>query len=166
MPPPAAAAAAADGAAALFSLLRGILRLHRQRLPPPMRGMGDKYVLAEFRRHLQGKTTEPQWRTFAAEWQHYAAMLKGTGDQQGSVAASGSGGGGGAAASVTAALAAGSKETTEQLLEQLNPEQQQQLIKLQKEAMALGADMLQKAARGTSKGSGGSGSGPAGAPPK
>lgn len=42
-------AAVDKGAAALFTLLRSILRLHRKRLPPPMRRMGDTYVLSEFR---------------------------------------------------------------------------------------------------------------------
>lgn len=162
------ATGASGGAPALFSLLRTILRLHRERLPPPMHSMGDTYVKSEFRRHLKAQTTEEQWRTFAVEWQRYAAMLGGTADQQlASVAAAateppaaaaggGCGGGDAAAkdqaavpadaklASVTAAIASGHRDMTEQLLEQLNPDQRRQLIKLQQEALALGAEMLGK----------------------
>ena len=161
-----AAPAGREGAAAVFSLLRSILRLHRERLPPPMRSMGDTYVLSEFRQHLRSRTTEEQWATFGREWRNYAAMLGGTADQQLSAAAAaaappaapaaaGCGGLGGAAeqqapppgsvASVTEALARGSRDVTEELLEHMSPDQRRQLIKLQQEALALGAEMLGKA---------------------
>ncbi|EFN51875.1 hypothetical protein CHLNCDRAFT_139794 [Chlorella variabilis] len=162
-----AAVGGTEGAAALLSLLRSILRLHRGRLPPPMRGMGDAYVLSEFRRHLKAQTTEEQWRVFATEWQRYAAMLGGTADQQATMAGgalpeqqpAGAGGSGSAypqqqqqqegnLASITAAIAGGSRDMTEQLLEQLNPDQRRQLIRLQQEALAVGVEMLGK--RGSS----------------
>jgi hypothetical protein len=136
-------------------LLRRILRLHRAQLPPPMRGMGDTYVLSEFRRHLRGNTTEQQWATFATEWRRYAAMLGGTADQQ--PASAGAGGGAGVA-SVTAAIAGGSRDMTEQLLEQLSPDQRRRLAQLQQEAAALGAEMLGKPRGGGGSGGGGAGS--------
>lgn len=140
-----------QGAAQLFSLLRAILRLHRERLPPPMRSMGDVYVLSEFRRHLKAKTTAEQWKVFGLEWQRYAAMLGGTADQQAAFAAAQAQPAEQPAAaapprdlgSVTAAIAQGS-DMTESLLEHMSPDQRRQLIKLQQEALALGAEMLGK----------------------
>lgn len=166
-----AASAGREGAAAVFSLLRAILRLHRERLPPPMRSMGDTYAVSEFRRHLRSKTSEEQWRIFEREWRNYAAMLGGTADQQGATAAPaeapaaehpGSCGGSragadrqataatppGSIASVTEAIARGSRDVTEELLEHMSPDQRRQLIKLQQEALALGAQMLGKTAPG------------------
>lgn len=138
------AAPAGGGAPALFSLLRGILRLHRAQLPPPMRQMGDTYVVSEFRRHLRGNTTEQQWATFAAEWRRYAAMLNGSADQSPS--------GDAGVASATAAIAGGSRDMTEQLLEQLSPEQRRRLVQLQQEAAALGAELLGKPSGGGGNG--------------
>jgi hypothetical protein len=150
--PAAAAARSGSGAAALLSLFRSILRLHRERLPPPMRSMGDTYVKSEFRRHLRGSTTEEQWRVFVAEWQRYAAMLGGSADQQSPAPlASGIPQPAPGIASVTAAIAGGSADMTEQLLTHLSPDQRRQLIKLQQEALALGAEMQGR--------SGGTGSG-------
>jgi hypothetical protein len=159
-----AAPASREGAAAVFSLLRAILRLHRERLPPPMRSMGDTYAVSEFRRHLRSKTSEEQWRVFEREWRNYAAMLGGTADQQIAAAAaapaahepSGCGSGAGAehegvtpvpgsVASVTEAIARGSRDVTEELLEHMSLDQRRQLIKLQQEALALGAELLGKA---------------------
>lgn len=131
-------------AAPVFSLLRRVLRLHRERLPPPMRAMGDTFVLSEFRRALRNKTSEEQWRTFAAEWQRYAAMLSGTADQQVGVGPAPQGAGQQGVASVTAAIASGSADMAEQLLQHLSPDQRRQLVKLQQEAYALGAEMLGK----------------------
>jgi len=149
----------------VFRLFRSILRLHRERLPPPMRAMGDTYVKSEFRRHLRSQTTGQQWKVFMLEWQRYAAMLGGTADQQAAAAAAamqpaaaegccGSSdagashaaaqGGNEGLASVTAAIASGSADMTEQLLEHLSPDQRRRLVKLQQEALALGADMLGK----------------------
>lgn len=163
-----AAPAAREGAAAVFSLLRTILRLHRERLPPPMRSMGDTYVVSEFRRHLRSKTSEEQWRIFAREWRNYAAMLGGTADQEivaaaaaeapaaetpgGCRSTAGAAEEGapsplpGSIASVTEAIARGSRDVTEELLEHMSPDQRRQLIKLQQEALALGAELLGKAA--------------------
>ena len=75
-----AASSARAQAAPVLSLFRQILRLHRDKLPPPMRAMGDTYVKDEFAKHLQGKTSEAQWAVFMQEWQRYHAMLSGAAD--------------------------------------------------------------------------------------
>lgn len=160
--------AADAGAARVLSLLRRILRLHRERLPAPMRSIGDKLAVSEFRRHLRGQTTEQQWRVFGAEWQRYLAMLDGTADQLAAAAAgnaqagtqaarAGSSGGQSSSgapaaggeqpddlASVTAAIATGSGDFAETLLPLMSPDQQRQLVKMRQEALALGAEMLGK----------------------
>lgn len=124
------------------------------------------------RRHLKAKTTDEQWRVFGVEWQRYAAMLGGTADQQAAFAAAQApqpaaaagggccGGSGDSAAeaeeqqaaaaaepgvaSVTAAIATGNRDITEELLLHMSPDQRRQLVKLQQEALALGAEMLGK----------------------
>jgi hypothetical protein len=63
------------GAAPLLPLplLRTILRLHR-RLPPPMRAVGNAYVLDEFRRH---RAATPAFvGPFLLQWQEYVATLR------------------------------------------------------------------------------------------
>jgi hypothetical protein len=55
-----------EGGGKLLWLYRAILRLHREKLPPPMREMGDKYVKTEFSSHIHGKTSKEQWDTFTA----------------------------------------------------------------------------------------------------
>lgn len=164
----ASAPAGWRAAAPAFSLLRSILRLHRERLPLPMRSMGDTFVLSEFRRALRHEMNEEQRRTFVLEWQRYAAMLGGTADQQAAMAAAGqpaqdaasdgSSAGTGqrgdqqSVGSVTAAIATGSADMTEQLLEHLSPDQRRQLVKLQQEAYAVGAQMLGKGGTATKDG--------------
>lgn len=66
-----------QAAAPIISLYREVLKLHRERLPPPVRNLGDGYVKSEFRSHLRGKTTEIQWKQFVAEWRSYVATLRG-----------------------------------------------------------------------------------------
>ena len=66
----------------VLSLYRSILRCHRDKLPGPMRPMGDEYARDEFKRHWKEKTTPAQWKTFVAEWQRYLNMLEGRGDPQ------------------------------------------------------------------------------------
>ena len=47
----------------ILALYRQILRTHVAVLPEPMKTLGDKYVQAEFRQHLQSaKTTKEHWR--------------------------------------------------------------------------------------------------------
>ncbi|GIL75719.1 hypothetical protein Vretimale_15245 [Volvox reticuliferus] len=66
-----------QAAAQIISLYREVLKLHRERLPPPVRDLGDSYVRAEFRSHLRGKTTMSQWTQFVNEWRGYLATLRG-----------------------------------------------------------------------------------------
>jgi hypothetical protein len=61
----------------LAALYRSILRVHRHKLPGPMRALGDSYAAEEFRRHLKAKTTPQQWQEFGREWQQYVDMLSG-----------------------------------------------------------------------------------------
>ncbi|KAL4439719.1 hypothetical protein ABPG75_002720 [Micractinium tetrahymenae] len=120
--------------------------------------MGDTFVLSEFRRELRNKTNKEQWHTFLVEWQRYGAMLGGTADQQAAAAAAAQPAASAGTdqhpqqqgmASVTAAIASGSADMTEQLLQHLSSDQRRQLVKLQQEAYALGADMLGKGDAGT-----------------
>ncbi|GLC47520.1 hypothetical protein PLESTB_001763900 [Pleodorina starrii] len=73
--------ASRQAAAPIISLYREVLKLHRERLPPPVRNLGDSYVRAEFRSHLRGKTSESQWAQFVREWRGYLATLRGDGQQ-------------------------------------------------------------------------------------
>ncbi|KAL4791020.1 hypothetical protein BDV19DRAFT_371287 [Aspergillus venezuelensis] len=57
-------------------LYRRILRVHRRKLDPEMRVLGDSYVKSEFRAH---KSTENPLHIigFLTEWQLYAQKLEG-----------------------------------------------------------------------------------------
>ena len=66
---------AAGGLKQVLTLYRQILRAHRVRLPTPMRVLGDGYAREEFRRHLEGATTEAQWIEFGAQWGKYLAQI-------------------------------------------------------------------------------------------
>jgi hypothetical protein len=61
--------------APILGLYRQILRAHYQQLPTPMRVLGDGYAREEFRRHLEGATTEAQWIEFGAQWGKYLAQI-------------------------------------------------------------------------------------------
>ncbi|PNH04119.1 Acetate non-utilizing protein 9, mitochondrial [Tetrabaena socialis] len=97
-------------AAPIIQLFRAVLKLHRERLPPPMRDLGDSYARAEFRSHLRGKTTQPQWRSFVAEWQTYVGTLRG--EEQ---------------------ATANADQQLTSVLESLNPDQRKRLEELQEE---------------------------------
>ena len=64
----------------MLHLYKQIRKLHREKLPLPLRDMGDSYARDEFKRHRDGNTTEQQWVIFSAEWRKYVAMLSGEGD--------------------------------------------------------------------------------------
>ena len=68
------------GVTLVLALYRSILRCHRERVPEPMRLMGDEYVRDEFRRHWSEKTTQAQWQTFIAQWRDYLDKLEGRAD--------------------------------------------------------------------------------------
>jgi hypothetical protein len=65
-----------EGFRQLCQLYRAILRVHRQKLPGPLRLLGDSYAATEFRAHLAGKTTPAQWQQFGSQWQSYVAALQ------------------------------------------------------------------------------------------
>ncbi|KAH9127416.1 hypothetical protein AeMF1_002289 [Aphanomyces euteiches] len=57
----------------VLALYHGILRLHRQKLEPVMRVLGDRYVREEFKLH---KNAKPEFvKGFLTEWQGYHDML-------------------------------------------------------------------------------------------
>ena len=64
-------------AGVVLGLYRAIMRVHRERLPPPMRDLGDSLVRSEFRSHLRGKTTSGQWQQFMEQWREYLDALQG-----------------------------------------------------------------------------------------
>eukprot|EP00891_Asterochloris_glomerata_P007367 jgi/Astpho2/7367/Aster-01958 len=100
---------------AALSVFRQVLRVHRQRLPPPMRSLGDSYMREELCRHQEGSTTPEQWATFTQEWKRYVSMLQGTTDTP-----------------------SGSGDISSDILASLTPEQKQQLARLKDEASRLG----------------------------
>lgn len=67
---------ASGGFRQLAALYRQVLRVNRDKLPGPMRLLGDGYAAEEFRRHLKAKTTAAQWQEFGTQWQAYVAMLR------------------------------------------------------------------------------------------
>jgi hypothetical protein len=67
--------------AALLAGYRTVLRVHRTRLPPPMRELGDQYVRTEFRAWAAARAVTPaQWREFGDQWRRYVDMLLGVAD--------------------------------------------------------------------------------------
>jgi hypothetical protein len=116
----------------LASLYRQILRAHREKLPGPLRALGDSYANEEFRRHLKAKTTPLQWQEFGIQWSGYVSMLNGTADQE-----------------------QRSGDIPENVQAALTAEQREQLLKLQQAAVEL-------ARGGPSEGEGGLDSRPLG----
>ncbi|ETI39185.1 hypothetical protein F441_15009 [Phytophthora nicotianae CJ01A1] len=59
--------------AKVLALYKRILTLHRQKLEPHMRVLGDQYVRDEFKRHKSAasKFVPP----FMQEWEQYAAVM-------------------------------------------------------------------------------------------
>ena len=100
---------------AALSIYRQILRVHRQKLPPPMREMGDSYLRDEMRRHKEAQTTPQQWKTFTAEWQKYLNMILGQAD-----------------------LPNTSGDISADVLDSMTPEQKQQFLDLKEETSKLG----------------------------
>lgn len=69
---------ASGGFGQFAAMYRQVLRVHRDKLPGPLRMLGDGYAAEEFRRHLKGKTTAAQWQEFGTQWQAYVAALRET----------------------------------------------------------------------------------------
>ena len=62
----------------MLSLYRRLLRLHRQKLPPVKRALGDTYLKKEFRDH---RKASPEFVIgFTSEWTKYAEELERRGD--------------------------------------------------------------------------------------
>merc|ERR1712060_165645 len=57
------------------SLFRSIMRLHRTKLPAPMRSLGDAYVRKEFRLHYKPDVKDNHRKMFLSEWGHYVQTI-------------------------------------------------------------------------------------------
>jgi hypothetical protein len=106
-----------SGLQRILGLYRTVLRVHRHKVPKPLRPLGDSYAQEEFRRHLKAKTTQPQWREFVQQWTQYCQMLNGEAD-----------------------LAERSGELPDDVVERLTPEQLQQLEELKQAALEYGQE--------------------------
>lgn len=109
-----ASAAGGQGWPQLVALYRRVLRVHRDKLPGPLRSLGDSYARQEWQLHLRAKTTPAQWDEFGRQWSSYVAMLQGTAD-----------------------LEQRSGDMPADVVGALSREQQQQLAKLQEAAVDL-----------------------------
>jgi hypothetical protein len=70
-----------SGAALLRAGYRQVLRVHREKLAPPMRGLGDTYAGKEFREWgAASGVTQQQWHEFRSQWEKYTNMLLGVAD--------------------------------------------------------------------------------------
>lgn len=126
-----ATGASKSGAGIILALYRRILRIHVDKLPGPLRDLGDGYVREEFRRHLHGKTNTRQWEEFVRQWTEYAARLSGQADLRPPSAA-------GAAGSADR-----SGDMPEDLVAVMNPEQRQMLERLRHEAQQAAGELVQ-----------------------
>ncbi len=135
----------AAGPGAVFSLFRSILRVHRAKLPPPMRAMGDRYVRDEFRAHLRpdADTTKAQWETFFREWTRYRGMLSGVAD----LAPDGVTVLDGGEALVAGVDRAG--DISAEALAAMSPDQVARLQKMREEAVKLGRELMADAGAAT-----------------
>lgn len=68
--------AAAPSALGMLRAYRTILRLHRARLPPDVRAIGDAGVHGEFRAWGGSQASAEEWRSFEGEWTRYIEMLQ------------------------------------------------------------------------------------------
>lgn len=130
-----------------LGLYRAILKVHRSKLPPPIREMGNKYVKEEFKAHFQADTTEQQWKVFLREWTKYFGMLndannlgpesleqwpdQGINSEQHNMMAE----------SVTGIIGT-SGELSPEALQNMSPEQRERLLRLKQEAVKYGKGVL------------------------
>jgi hypothetical protein len=127
-----------NGISKIFALYRSILRLHRTKLPHPVREMGDRYVREEFTSHLHStpQPTNAQWQSFIQEWTRYHGMLSGTADfitPDGSIIDQGE-------ALITGIDRSG--DITEDIIRQMTPEQVERLQQVRKEAVKFGSEIF------------------------
>lgn len=136
----------ANNLSKIFSLYRSILRVHRNKLPTPIREMGDRYVKEEFASHLQSKnTTETQWKSFIQEWQNYSGMLSGAADlitPDGSMIGQGE-------VLITGIDPSG--DISEEIIRQMTPEQIEKLQSIRKEAVKFGKEVISSIDKSDSK---------------
>lgn len=118
----------------MLSLYRQVLRVHRDVLPGPLRSLGDTTANEEFKRHLRGKTTPPQWQEFGKQWGSYVSMLRGRAD-----------------------VDHRSGDLPEDVVEEMTPEQQEQLALLKEAMEDLGRSMMSPRPGGGGSGENGSG---------
>ena len=98
-----------QGAVLLRAGYRAILRVHREKLPPPMQKLGDGYARQEFRAWgAASGVSQSQWQEFQSQWERYANMLLGVADSP----------------------AAASGDIPEDVLSRMNEEQRAQLASL------------------------------------
>lgn len=121
--------------APILGLYRQILRAHYQQLPTPMRVLGDGYAREEFRRHLEGKTTEAQWIEFGAQWGKYLAQIAPPRGKESSPAGEG--------ATARGPNISGSLDA--ETVASMSEEQREQLRRLKAEAQRFGRSVLQGA---------------------
>ncbi|CAL1170046.1 unnamed protein product [Cladocopium goreaui] len=95
------------------SLFRTIMRLHRVKLDPQMRSLGDTYARKEFRLHAKPQVQEAHRQMFLREWRAYVDMVS-------------------SQATVTG------QELSDEQKSKLNDQQKVQLDSLEKSAKALG----------------------------
>lgn len=95
--------------ALLMAGYRQVLRVHKEKLPPPMRVLGDGYARQEFKAWAGAAATTPiQWAEFENQWRKYCNMLLGVADSP----------------------AATSGDIQDEVLTRMSKEQQAQLAKL------------------------------------
>uniref|UniRef100_A0A7S3HCN5 Succinate dehydrogenase assembly factor 3 n=1 Tax=Spumella elongata TaxID=89044 RepID=A0A7S3HCN5_9STRA len=95
-------------------LYRSIMRLHRTKLPGPMRSLGDAYVRREFRLHYKPDVKVAHRQMFMREWGSYVETIS----SQASVVG---------------------KEMSEEQTGKLDVAQKKQLSDLEKTAKSLGS---------------------------
>jgi len=122
-----------EAMAPILGLYRQILRAHYQQLPTPMRVLGDGYAREEFRRHLEGATTEAQWIEFGAQWGKYLAQIA---PPRGKESA-------GEGATARGPNISGSLDA--ETVASMSEEQREQLRRLKAEAQRFGRSVLQGA---------------------
>ena len=117
------------GKESLLRLYGRILRLHRAKLPLPLRDMGDQYVREEFRQmwNLKDADLKRHYPEFTSQWQNYARTLS-LSEEGGRPA------GEGAAEDALGSLGSStSGDLSEESLEGLSDEQREQLKRLKDE---------------------------------
>lgn len=70
-------AMSSDATRRALTLFREIMTLHRTKLPPVMRSLGDSYVRKEFKTHMySGTCSKAQFEQFLTAWSSYAATIR------------------------------------------------------------------------------------------